>query len=150
MAKNSGSTEQGHHKPVVRMANSYQALDRLLASIQAGKAPKPEWIYLRGDCRLDKLSKSELTEVVRKLHGCVLRGFRARNVKIKSRKARLRYWTTIARNGFHDFSDFGWMKCYDSPFVENYDYISAYRKGGLSRLDPYMIYSAVLAPMTSR
>jgi len=36
------------------------------------------------------------------------------------------------------------MKNYDSPFIESYDYISAYQKGGLDALDPYAVYSSVL------
>ncbi len=74
----------------------------------------------------------------------MLRGFRARNVEIRSRQKRLNYWRSVAAEGFHDFSDFGWMKCYDSPFVENYDYIKPYLKNGINALDPYALYSAVL------
>jgi hypothetical protein len=132
------------HDPVIRIAKTHKALARLLDSILSGRIDKPEWIYLRGECRLDDLESKELSRVLTKLHSCVLRGFRARNVKIKSRKARSQYWRTVAQHGFHDYSDFGWMKCYDSPFVENYDYITAYKEGGLAKLDAYQLYSAVL------
>jgi hypothetical protein len=36
------------------------------------------------------------------------------------------------------------MKCYDSPYVEDYDYIGPYLEGGLDALDPYAVYSSVL------
>lgn len=128
----------------VRVANSRQALDRLLAAILAGKQPKPDWIHLQGACRIDRLPQDELRSLVRRLHRCVLRGFRARNVHPRGRRRRLDFWRTVAGNGFHDFSDAGWMKCYDSPFVENYDYIAPYLRGGIEALDPYRVYSAVL------
>ncbi len=128
----------------VRVANSFEALDRLLSDIHAGKKPKPDWIHLQAGCRLDKLKPDARREILLKLHGCVLRGFRARNVEIRSRQKRLNYWRSVASAGFHDFSDFGWMKCYDSPHVRDYDYIKPYLKGGLDALDPYEVYSSVL------
>jgi hypothetical protein len=128
----------------VRVANSRQALDRLLDAILAGSQPKPDWIHLQGNCRLDRLPEAELRSLVRKLHSSVLRGFRARNTDLRGRRKRLEFWRTVAQNGFHDFSDFGWMKCYDSPFVEDYDYVGAYLREGIEALDPYRIYSAVL------
>jgi hypothetical protein len=128
----------------VRVAKSYRTLDHLLDAIAAGSAEKPDWIHLQGACRIDQLSPGELRSLVRRLHSCVLRGFRVRNVCPRGPQKRLELWRTVARNGFHDFSDFGWMKCYDSPFVESYDYIGPYLRGGVAALDPYRIYSAVL------
>lgn len=127
-----------------RVVNSIEALDKVLGEIEAGRAPKPDWIRLQSRCRLDKLDPGHLRVVLRRLHGAVLRGFKANNVSIANRQRRLDHWCSVARAGFHDFSELGWMKCYDSPFIENYDYISAYRKGGLQALDPYAVYSAVL------
>jgi hypothetical protein len=79
-----------------------------------------------------------------RIHPCVLRGFKNVCEKPRSKKARLELWQSIARSGFHDFSEFGWTKNYDSPFVENYDYISAYQRGGIEALDAYAVYSSVL------
>jgi len=131
-------------EPSVRIVRSFAALERLLDAIEAGREPKPDWIALQAGCRLDRLAPGARRAVLQRLHRCVLRGFRARNVEIRSRKARLAYWRSIAGAGFHDFSDFGWMKCYDSPHVEDYDYIGPYLEKGLSGLDPYAVYSAVL------
>ncbi|MBW2417936.1 MAG: hypothetical protein JRH19_05290 [Deltaproteobacteria bacterium] len=133
-----------HEDEVVRKVKTKKALFKLLDAVDSGRQEKPDWIYLQADCRLDKLSRPDFERVLGQLHRCVKRGFRARNVDIRGRKKRLAYWSSIARQGFHDFSDFGWTKCYDSPFVENYDYISAYRKQGLEGLDPYRVYSSVL------
>jgi hypothetical protein len=129
---------------VIRVARNLAGLQTRLAAIESGKVAKPDWIHLQGDCRLDRLKEHELREVLSRLHSCVLRGFKANNVDIDKRKDRRKYWTTVAQHGFHDFSDLGWRKCYDSPFVENYDYITPYLKGGIDALDPYMVYSAVL------
>lgn len=131
-------------KLVVRIAKSRESLLKLLDRIESGSFKKPDWIRLQSDCRLDRFTPDQLNEILPRIHRCVLRGFRASNVEIKSKKSRSRYWRTIARNGFHDFSEIGWKKCYDSPWIENYDYITPYRKGGLKALDPYMVYSAVL------
>jgi hypothetical protein len=128
----------------VRVANSPQALERLLAGVEAGSRPRPDWIHIQGDCRLDRLAGPALEQLVRRLHGCVLRGFRAGPCHSKQRRARIEFWRRIAANGFHDFSSQGWMKCYDSPFVEDYDHLACYLEGGVSALDPYQIYSAVL------
>jgi hypothetical protein len=133
-----------HKDEVVRKVKTKKALFKLLDAVEAGHQEKPDWVYLQADCRLDKLSRSEFDRALDQMHRCVKRGFRARNVKIRGRRNRLAYWCSVARHGFHDFSDFGWTKCYDSPFVENYDYISAYRKNGKEALDPYRVYSAVL------
>ncbi len=131
-------------RQVTRIARTIEALDKRLTAIEEGKHAKPDWIHLQSECRLDRLKNKELARTVQRLHRCVLRGFKANNVKIKKRKERRKYWTTIARNGFHDFSDLGWMKCYDSPFVENYDYVTPYLDGGIDALDPYLVYSSVL------
>ena len=128
----------------IRVANSFEALERLLGEILSGAKHKPDWIHLQALCRLDKLKPAVRHETLRKLHSCVLRGFRARNVAIRSRRKRLDYWRSIAAAGFHDFSDFGWMKCYDSPHVRDYDYIAPYLESGLDGLDPYAVYSSVL------
>ncbi len=131
-------------RQVTRIARTPEALDNRLSAIESGKEAKPDWIHLQADCRLDNLRTEELARTIQRLHGCVLRGFKANNVEIKKRKERRKYWTTIAQNGFHDFSDLGWMKCYDSPYVENYDYITPYLEGGIEALDPYLVYSSVL------
>jgi hypothetical protein len=78
------------------------------------------------------------------MHPCVLRGFKIAGEKPVGRKARLDLWQSITQLGFHDFSEYGWSKNYDSPYVENYDYISAYQKGGIDALDAYAVYSSVL------
>jgi hypothetical protein len=128
----------------MRVAGSFEALDKLLGDILSGKKLKPDWIRLQGKCRLDNMKPPRRAETLEKLHKCVLRGFKANNVKIGARNRRLDYWRSVAGAGFHDFSEQGWMKCYDSPFVENYDYITPYLKQGLDGLDPYALYSAVL------
>jgi hypothetical protein len=134
----------GQDDTITRVARTMESLRARLASIESGKDPKPDWIHLQSDCRLDRLRNDELEEILSRLHRCVLRGFRANNVDISKRKDRRKYWTTVAQHGFHDFSELGWKKCYDSPFVENYDYITPYLKGGIDALDPYLVYSAVL------
>jgi hypothetical protein len=148
-AESSGSeiceTAIHRKKPeVVRIARTMDGLRARLAAIESGSNAKPDWIHLQAECRLDQLRAVELSEILTRLHACVLRGFKANNVDINKRKERRKYWTTVAQHGFHDFSDLGWKKCYDSPFVENYDYITPYLKGGIDALDPYLVYSAVL------
>ena len=131
-------------KTQTRVARSWEALDRILSEIETGKKKKPDWIALQSECRLDKLGKSERKALLARLHPNVLRGFKANNVKIKKKKKRLDYWRSVASSGFHDFTDFGWMKSYDSPQVRNYDYISDYLDGGIDGLDPYAVYASVL------
>ncbi len=131
-------------KPVTRVVRTMDSLHQRLAAIESGREAKPDWIHLQSGCRLDRLKGAQLRDTLTRLHRCVLRGFKAGNVDIGKRKKRRKYWTTVAQHGFHDFSDIGWMKCYDSPFVENYDYITAYLEGGIDALDPYLVYSAVL------
>ncbi len=127
-----------------RSASSWKKLDRLLAEIESGEA-KPDWIDLVGKADLSRLDREDREKLVGRLHGSVLRGFRANEVRISGKARRLEYWRSIARCGFHDFAEDQWMKCYDSPFVENYDYITPYLDGGgLDALDPYMVYSSVL------
>lgn len=128
----------------VRIANTVEGLDRLLDGVESGKRARPDWIHVQGDCRLDRMPEEELGALVRRLHGCVLRGFKTRSMAALSRRARLHTWRTIAANGFHDFSSQGFTKCYGSPFVEDYDYIADYVERGLDGLDPYKVYSAVL------
>ena len=127
-----------------RVARSWEALDRVLSEIENGTKSKPDWIALQADCRLDKLDKPERKALLARLHPCVLRGFKANNVKIKKKKKRLDFWRSIASSGFHDFTDFGWMKSYDSPYLRDYDYISGYLENGIDGLDPYAVYASVL------
>ena len=129
---------------ILRIAKSPQGLDSLLQRIEEGKLDKPDWIRLQGDCRLDRMKDGDRRAVLGRLHRCVRRGFKTTGEPPSSRKRRLALWQAIARAGFHDFSDSGWMKNYDSPFVENYDYIADYQRGGLAALDPYKVYSSVL------
>jgi len=128
----------------LRIANSPEQLDKLLTRIESGQLAKPDWIRLQGRCRLDDIKEAEREKLLARLHGNVLRGFRDTTPEPSGRSQRLALWQSIARSGFHDFSELGWMKCYDSPFVENYDYISAYQQGGIDALDPYAVYSSVL------
>lgn len=127
-----------------RVANDFAALERLLERIETGRIEKPDWIRLQSRCRLDQLGPDRRRETLRRLHGAVLRGFKAGNVHIRNRRKRLDYWRSVASAGFHDFSELGWMKCYDTPFVESYDYIGPYLEGGLRALDPYAVYTSVL------
>ena len=129
---------------ILKIAKSTDDLDRLLARIESGQIPKPDWIRLQGECKLEKLRDDEREKLLARLHGCVLRGFKNACGMPKGKKNRLALWQSIARSGFHDFSEFGWTKNYDSPFVENYDYIADYQRGGIDALDPYKVYSSVL------
>jgi hypothetical protein len=128
----------------VRSAATVAGLERLLESIESGAAPKPVWISLRGDCRLDRLPPAALDALLPRLHRAVLRGIRSPEPRGLGRKRRLALWRAVASSGFHDFSDEGWTKSWDSPFVESYDYVSDYLTGGLGALDPFRVYSAVL------
>jgi hypothetical protein len=128
----------------LRIANTPEKLDKLLTRIESGKLEKPDWIRLQGRCRLDKLNPEERDTLLARMHGAVLRGFKNTCKLPSKKKQRLALWQAIARSGFHDFSEFGWMKNYDSPYVENYDYITAFQEGGLQALDPYAVYSSVL------
>ena len=127
-----------------KRANSLDALVRLLDAIEAGREPKPDWISMQSQCRLDRIPHDERQQLLSRVHGCVLRGFRANKANPRGRKARLEYWCSVAQCGFHDYSEDGWRKCYDSPFVHNYDYITDYLKGGIDALDAYEVYSSVL------
>ena len=123
---------------------SMRALESLLKQVESGGRKKPDWIEFGGDLNLGQLPLEELGDLVTRMHPLVRRGFEANNVKVKGKANRLNYWKAIARRGFHDFGEECWMKCFDSPFVENYDYVTAYEEGGLDALDPYMVYSSVL------
>ena len=127
-----------------RKARTWKKLGQLLDAIESGVEAKPDWIELDGDADLAKLPEERRAEIVQRLHKTVLRGFRANNARPHGKKGRLAYWTSVAQQGFHDFAEDCWMKCYDSPYVENYDYITPYLEGGLDALDPYQVYSAVL------
>ncbi len=128
----------------LRIAKSHDDLDRLLSRIESGILAKPDWIRLQGDCRLDEMKPAIRGKVLAQIHPNVLRGFKDIASDPTGPRARLALWQSIARAGFHDFSGFGWMKNFDSPFVENYDYISDYQRGGIDALDPYKVYSSVL------
>ncbi|MCH2187169.1 hypothetical protein MK280_14995, partial [Myxococcota bacterium] len=114
-----------------RVVNSFAALEKLLGQIESGRKAKPDWIRLQSNARLGVLETDVRERLLRRLHGCVLRGFKANNVEFEKRKHLLAYWQSVARSGFHDFSELGWMKSYDSPFIENYDYIEAFKENGL-------------------
>ena len=133
-----------HIEATTRVANSFEALDKILDEISGGKQAKPDWIRMQGRCRLDTLDSTRLEELLSRIHNCTLRGFRANNVKFETDGDELIYWRNVTSSGFHDFSEQGWMKCYDSPFVQDYDYIGPYLEGGLDALDPYAVYTAVL------
>ncbi len=128
----------------LRIAKSPEDLEKVLHRIESGKQSKPDWIRLQATCRLDKMKSVKRDAFLARIHSCVLRGFKNSCQKPRGKKARLGLWQSIAQSGFHDFSEFGWTKNYDSPFVENYDYISAYQRGGIKALDPYAVYSSVL------
>ena len=128
----------------LRIAKSPADLEKVLHRIESGQQPKPDWIRLQANCRLDKMKSAERDAFLPRIHPCVLRGFKNACEKPRSKKGRLDLWQSVARSGFHDFSEFGWTKNYDSPFVENYDYISAYQQGGIDALDAYSVYSSVL------
>ena len=129
---------------VLKIAKSPADLDKLLSRIESGKLAKPDWIRLQGSCQLADLKEDERTALLARMHACVLRGFKNTCPTPKNKRERLELWQSIARSGFHDFSELGWTKNYDSPFVENYDYIQAYQTGGIDALDPYKVYSSVL------
>ncbi|MFK7896123.1 MAG: hypothetical protein AB8G23_09825 [Myxococcota bacterium] len=131
-------------KETMRIAKSFKALDKVLTKIEKGDKAKPDWIRLQGDCRLEKLSEEERQAFLARMHKCVIRGFKNSAKKVKGKKNRLKLWQSIAQSGFHDFNEIGWTKMYDSPYVENYDYISDYQRGGIEALDPYKVYSSVL------
>ncbi len=128
----------------MRIAKSPKDLDKVLSRIETGQQAKPDWIRLQGTCRLDKMAPTVRDTFLKRIHPCVLRGFKNSCQKPRGKKQRLALWQSVTRQGFHDFSEFGWSKNYDSPYVENYDYISAYQKGGLDALDAYSVYSSVL------
>ena len=127
-----------------RSVRSMKALEKLLDKIDGGDTSKPDWIQLEGAADLSRLALADRTSILERLHGAVLRGFKANDIRLHGKLKLLDYWMSVARCGFHDFAEDQWMKCYDSPFVENYEYVSAYMEGGLDALDPYMVYSSVL------
>jgi hypothetical protein len=128
----------------LRIAKSPEDLDRLLGRIESGKLAKPDWIRLQGSCHLSEMETESRQAFLARIHPCVLQGFKDVCDPPSSKGQRLELWQSIARAGFHDFSESGWMKNFDSPFVENYDYISDYQRGGINALDPYKVYSSVL------
>ena len=133
-----------HEDEVVRVVRTRDALESLLARLESGSAARPDWIHLQAAAGLDRQPRADWPDLLRQLHRNVLRGFRTADTPNGDAVERLDRWRTIASNGFHDFGEHGWAKAYDSPFVENHDYVAAYLEGGLEALDPYQIYSAVL------
>ena len=131
-------------KEVLKIAKTFEDLNKLLGRIERGELNKPDWIRLQGDCDLEGMTEDQRAGFLARIHKCVLRGFKDACGMPENRKKRLALWQSIARNGFHDFSELGWTKNYDSPFVENYDYIQDYQTGGIDALDPYKVYSSVL------
>lgn len=129
---------------VTRTVRSFDALGKLLDAIEGGSAPKPDWIDLEKRADLGRVGHEDRVTWLQRIHANVLRGFRANDVRIQGKEAKQQYWTSVARQGFHDFSEDRWMKFYDSPFRQDYDYITPYMEGGLEALDPYLVYSAVL------
>ncbi len=130
------------NRGTIRVANSPEALDRVLASIESGRRSAPDWIQLQSRCRIESLATERQEELLRRLHACVLRGFRL--PRATRDEGGLALWRRIARHGFHDFGTQGFTKCYGSPFVEDHDYVEGYLDGGLDGLDAYRVYSAVL------
>jgi hypothetical protein len=129
---------------LTRRVRSMTRLGELLDEIEAGREPKPEWIELAGEIRLDRLPEDELAAWVARLHRGVQRGFKARKSRPPKGPRRLAFWRTLAGGGFHDFSDAGWTKCWSSPWPEDYDYVAGYLEAGLGGLDPFKVYTAVL------
>ncbi len=128
----------------LRIANSPESLDKVLRRIETGKLEKPDWIRIQGKCRLDKLDEDVRDAFLARLHRSVKFGFKYTCRKPGKKSKRVALWRAIARSGFHDFSEAGWTKNYDSPFVEDYDYLGDFLRGGIEALDPYRVYSAVL------
>lgn len=139
------------------------ALEKLLARIESGDRARPDWITLLGKADLSRLPNDELASFVERVYPLALRGFEAENLDLEvdateSKKKRLKFlgpwegskerflefWCTISQRGFHNWGDGAWMKCYDAPTPENYDYITPYLEGGIGALDPYLVYSSVL------
>ena len=93
----------------LRVARTLDQLDRLLARIERGELPKPDWIRLESRCRIAAVPPAKREKLLARLHACVLRGFRDTSPAPRTKDARLALWQSIARAGFHDFSEFGWM-----------------------------------------
>lgn len=129
---------------IVRIVRSRAGLEELLSAIEAGGETRPDWIHLQSAARIDRLDLEEWPPLLRRIHKTTRRGFRTARFEIDDPDDYVEQWRCIARNGFHDFGDLGWSKCYDSPFVEDYDYLTSYLEGGLEALDAYAVYGAVL------
>ena len=129
---------------VTRKARTWKGLDRLLAAIERGDEPRPDYIDLGGDVDPGALELDRWEAWLPRLHAGVLRGWRAPRLKIKGRKRFLRWWQATARGGFHDFGADAWMKPYAAAEVTDYDYLRDYQEGGMAALDAYDAYSAVL------
>ncbi|MGH0036767.1 MAG: hypothetical protein ACQGVK_17215 [Myxococcota bacterium] len=125
-------------------AGSVGVLLRTLDEIERGDVARPDWLELAREARIDRLSPTLRSQVLGRLHACVRRGFVSPLSRRLSPRRHLALWQEIARHGFHDFGSHGFAKCYDSPFVEDYDYLRRYQSGGLAALDPYEVYSSVL------
>lgn len=131
-------------REVTRVVRSRTALDSLITAIEGGHQPRPDWIHLQADARLDQVDIDDCPPLLTRLHRAVRRGFRTAPLPSGDPDEFLDAWRVIARHGFHDFGDQGWSKCYDSPFVEDYDYLGPYLEKGLDGLDAYAVYGAVL------
>ncbi|MCA9510431.1 MAG: hypothetical protein R3E88_02905 [Myxococcota bacterium] len=130
-------------RDAIRIVRSQAALDALLDRIEAG-LPRPDWIHLQGDAHLEARPLAHWPALLGRLHRATRRGFRCAPLSTAKRARFLERWRCIAAHGFHDFGEHGHRKCYDSPFVESYDYLGPYVDGGLDALDPYAVYGAVL------
>jgi len=130
-------------RDAVRVVRTPSALDALLDRIEAGE-PRPDWIHLQGEAHLEARPLAKWPSLLRRIHGATMRGFRCAPLSTQKRARFLERWRCIAANGFHDFSESGFRKCFDSTVVEDYDYVRAYLAGGLDALDPYAVYGAVL------
>lgn len=126
-----------------RRVRTLATLDRLLDAIESGREPRPDWITLTGAARVTRLAPARMAPWLPRLHAASLRGFEAGLLPGRG-AAYLERWCTLARAGFHDFAEGCWSKGYAAPFAVDFDYVTPYRTGGLSALDPYATYSAVL------
>ena len=130
---------------VTESVRNMKELRKLLDQIESGKKPKSDWIEFKADARLDRLEAPEQDAILARMHPCVLRGFKAAQGKVKGKRNYLDWWCRITQHGFHDFAEDCWMKCYDSPHVENYDFVTPYLETkSVESLDAYMVYGAVL------
>jgi len=129
---------------VVRIARSAAALEAFFEGVESGQAPRPDWLHLQTGARLSELPLERWPALLGRIHRNVRRGFRTGETHPGRGGEWLRRWRTIASHGFHDFGEEGYAKAYDSPWVEDHDYIGPYLDGGLEALDAYAVYGSVL------